>query len=100
MAIRHNGRTAGALASPRGNLPSLPDQFDRHLHLAVAARELLLIQEQVRGQVRVGSAQGIVYRTNQHTGLKNGGLCQREVAMVEGVEGIYPKLKGSPFGQV
>src|SRR5437899_10638903 len=59
-----------------------------------------MILEQVGSEVGIGSTQGIVYRTNQHTGLKNGGLRQREVAMVKGVEGIYSELQGCPFGQL
>jgi len=99
-AITQNGRTVGALASPWGNLASLPDQLDAELHLAPSSGELPVVQEQVGSEVRIRCTQGIVDRTDQHPGLKNRWLCQREVAMVKSVERIYPELQGCPFGQL
>ena len=70
----------------------LPQQLDTEHHLAIAARKLSVVQEQVRGHVRIGSAQGVVHRTDQSAGLKNGGLSQRKVAMVKRIEGVDTKL--------
>src|SRR5215471_234465 len=83
-----------------GKFGVLPEQLHAQLHLALAAGELPIVQEQVGSDIRIGSAQGVVYRANQHPSLKNGGLGQGEVAMVEGIEGIDAELQGCSFAQL
>ena len=50
-------------------------------------------RDRLHANCRVSSAQGSVDRTNEHTGLKDGGLSERKVVMVEDVEGTRPELE-------
>src|SRR5438552_14237524 len=86
----------GGPREPPERLATLPDQLHAQLHLAAAACELPVIQEQVGSNVRIGGAQRVIHRPDQHTGLKDSGLCERVVAMIEGVEGIDTELRVVP----
>src|SRR2546430_4697961 len=90
----------GGPREPPESLAALPDQLHAQLHLAAAACELPVIQEQVGSNVRIGGAQRVIHPPDQHTRLKDSGLCERVASMIEGVEGIDTELQCRAFCQL
>jgi len=76
-------------------------QFQAEFHDPTATVELLRIQEECPTiYVGVGAAKSIVGCANQRTGLQNGRLGQREVAMVENVLHHRTKLDSDSLRDV
>jgi hypothetical protein len=76
----------------------LPKKLNPELHLARASSELSRIKELIRRDICIGSAQGVVYRSQDYAGLEDAGLRQGVIAMVENIHRPDAELNREPFG--